>query len=136
MVTAFLSLALFMARGQQQLSYSYDASGNRTARSVAVGGQELSGDGMRDDARFYAHSPKGKPRAVKRAMPPRPTRNEAQGPSMGERMAADGERPSSGRKEQAGHPAKRPLRIAYRHKGQFFWTVARPMATNLPPRTP
>gem|GEM_PF-6744281 len=62
-LTMALVLLLSVARGQQQLSYSYDASGNRTARTVSVGGQGLSAVGTRTDSLLYARSPKGKAHA-------------------------------------------------------------------------
>lgn len=42
-LTITICLIGLLAHGQQRLSYSYDAAGNRTSRTVIVGAQAVSG---------------------------------------------------------------------------------------------
>lgn len=54
--TAMMFLCISIVKGQQRLSYSYDAAGNRTSRTVVVGAQNLSVDTQNEPSISYIDS--------------------------------------------------------------------------------
>jgi len=115
------------------MSYSYDASGNRTARTVAVGGQELSGVGTQEDVRYCAHSPKGGTSVGNADVPARHGVKERTAPSTeGPEPTKDGIPPN--RKKQTGWLAEHHYpHLADAHKPHPYWTASGPTATHRPP---
>lgn len=59
--TITICLIGLLTHGQQRLSYSYDAAGNRISRTVIVGAQAISGHGDQEStSRTYIDSLDGK----------------------------------------------------------------------------
>ncbi|TDS09814.1 hypothetical protein [Sphingobacterium paludis] len=58
-LTAIIFLSIFVARGQQNLSYSYDGAGNRISRTIVVDSQNMSTDVVLEE-RTYVDSLGGK----------------------------------------------------------------------------
>ena len=59
----FIGLAIFsvlIARGQQNLSFAYDAAGNRITRTIVVSAQKLSQDAQLETALSYMDTLNGK----------------------------------------------------------------------------
>ncbi|TYR37430.1 T9SS type A sorting domain-containing protein [Sphingobacterium phlebotomi] len=64
MFICFGILSTLTAKGQQNLSYSYDAAGNRTNRTIIVGTQNSSQDTQQKVSRVYVDSLAGKELSV------------------------------------------------------------------------
>ncbi|MCT1526052.1 hypothetical protein [Sphingobacterium hotanense] len=65
-LTIIICLIGLLAHAQQRLSYSYDAAGNRTSRTVIVGAQAVSGkEDQETTSQVYIDSLDGKELAIR-----------------------------------------------------------------------
>jgi len=56
----FFLLSVLTTKGQQQLSYAYDAAGNRINRTIVVGAYNPSVDVQHEPSRFYVETLEGR----------------------------------------------------------------------------
>lgn len=59
-ILALLLLPALTTKGQQQLSYAYDAAGNRISRTIVVGAYNPPGDAQQEPSRYYVETLDGR----------------------------------------------------------------------------